>query len=49
MNYPNNDCGECPVWLAIGEDITKEEAINKYCNYCPLTARPTEENDGTGL
>lgn len=35
MNYPNNYCGECPIWLAIGEDITKEEAIDRYCNHCP--------------
>ena len=35
--YPNNNCGECPGWLALGEDggpQTKEELINVMCCNC---------------
>ena len=36
MRYPNNNCGECPTWLAIDEPegIPKKEAIEKYCSKC---------------
>jgi hypothetical protein len=35
--YPNNNCGECPGWLAFGEDggpQSKEELINVMCKDC---------------
>lgn len=35
--YPNNNCGECPGWLAFGEDggpRSKEELINIMCKDC---------------
>ena len=35
---PNNHCGECPVWLALGEEggIPYEEAIEKHCSKCSV-------------
>ena len=43
MSYPNNNCGECSIWFAIGEDITKAEALNRYCNHCPANYQIKEE------
>lgn len=36
MSYPNNNCGECPVWLALGEQegITVFDGIGTYCVKC---------------
>lgn len=38
MSYPNNECGECPVWLALGEDtnIKSRRSIDKRCLKCNL-------------
>ena len=38
MSYPNNECGECPVWLAIGEECgtSWRDAIAKYCTKCKI-------------
>ena len=39
MSYPNNECGECEVWLNLGEcnvlpDI--RTAIDKHCKNCKV-------------
>lgn len=42
--YPNQECGECPVWLNIDEPegIPKKEAINKFCSKCKLYKKAEE-------
>ncbi len=46
MKYPNNHCGECPVWLAMWEtdDFGYEYAIEKYCMKCPVYIKGLEED-----
>ena len=37
--YPNNNCGECPGWLALGEDNGPQsvnDLIKAMCYKCPL-------------
>lgn len=37
MNYPRQECGECPYWLAFGEPETTDEqneAILAHCARC---------------
>ena len=37
--YPNNNCGECPGWLALGEDNGPRslyELAKTMCYKCPL-------------
>ena len=38
MAYPNNYCGECPVWLAQGdmEGFALYESMANYCTKCHL-------------
>lgn len=38
MNYPSNECGECSVWLALGESegISRAQAISEHCSKCEL-------------
>ena len=42
---PDNNCGECIVWLALGEDggITREEAIEKHCYKCQVFKNKVED------
>jgi hypothetical protein len=46
MKYPNNHCGECPVWLAMWEtdDFGYEYAVEKYCMKCPVYIKGLEED-----
>lgn len=37
--YPNNNCGECPGWLALGEEggaPNIDKLIDTMCYKCPL-------------
>ena len=37
MNYPRQECGECPYWLAFGEPETTDEqneTILAHCAQC---------------
>lgn len=38
MSYPSNECGECPVWLAMDEmeGNPRFECIGKYCTKCKI-------------
>lgn len=37
MKFPNYECGECPVWLAIcGDAVSFTDAIDKHCSKCGL-------------
>ena len=39
QQYPNNNCGECPGWLALGEDNGPRDVsdlIETMCYKCPL-------------
>ena len=35
---PNNHCGECVIWLALGEEggISREDAIENHCSKCSV-------------
>lgn len=48
--YPNQECGECPVWLNIDEPegIPKEEAVNKFCSKCKLYKEAEEYCKNSG-
>ena len=45
--YPNNHCGECPIWLAIDEPdgISRQQAIQLYCKNCKVTEETYVEFD----
>ncbi|MBO5711427.1 MAG: hypothetical protein J6R47_01180 [Acholeplasmatales bacterium] len=36
MSYPNNNCGECPVWLAMDTLNDKIELTGKCCTKCKI-------------
>ena len=50
-SYPNNNCGECPIWLAMDESegISKNEAIKKYCEECERFLEDAYDCDGRCL
>ena len=41
---PNNNCGECGIWLAFDEPegLTAEEAFEKYCSKCEVWREDNE-------
>ena len=48
MGRPNNECGECPYWLAYGEPETTDEQnkeILEHCEKCNCGVLKEESND----
>lgn len=48
--YPNQECGECPVWLNMDEPegISRNEAVNKFCSKCKLYKEAEEYYKNSG-
>jgi hypothetical protein len=44
MNFPNNYCGECPMWLAIDENNYEEILVK--CESCPVI-NPDDKKENT--
>ena len=36
MNLPNYECGECSVWLAVGNSEGYTDAVEQHCSKCGL-------------